>query len=149
MTLSAPTTAADTAASVSVAHLQHVWQAPPLAEFDPEAYHDFQVNRPVVSIEDGRRRLTWPTTRVYIATPPGAERDVVLVRGIEPSMRWRAFVAELLGIAEELGSRDESSDEPPCGGHIGTVAPRPIAGKRVESRAKMPKDQARRIAPPG
>jgi len=91
------------AASGAVAHLQHVWQASPIAEFDPEAYHDFQVNRPVVSIEDGRRRLTWPTTRVYIASPPGAERDVVLVRGIEPSMRWRAFVAELLGIAEELG----------------------------------------------
>ncbi|MFZ0159365.1 MAG: PAC2 family protein [Kineosporiaceae bacterium] len=91
------------AASGAVAHLQHVWQASPIAEFDPEAYHDFQVNRPVVSIEDGRRRLTWPTTRVYIASPPGAARDVVLVRGIEPSMRWRAFVAELLGIAEELG----------------------------------------------
>jgi proteasome assembly chaperone (PAC2) family protein len=92
------------AASGAVAHLRRVWQADLMTELDPEAYHDFQVNRPVVSIEeDGRRRLTWPTTRVYVARPPGAQRDVVLVAGVEPSMRWRAYVAELLGIADELG----------------------------------------------
>ena len=92
------------AASGAVAHLQRVWQATPLVELDPELYHDFQVNRPVVSLEDdGRRTLTWPTTRIYTARPPGSSRDVVLVRGIEPSMRWRAFVTEVLGLAEELG----------------------------------------------
>ncbi len=92
------------AASGAVAHLQRVWQGDQLTELDPELYHDFQVNRPVVSIDDqGRRTLAWPTTRVYTARPPGAERDVVLVRGIEPSMRWSAFVRELLAIAADLG----------------------------------------------
>ncbi len=91
------------AASGAVAHMQNVWQATPLTEFDPEHYHDFQVNRPVVSIEGGRRKLTWPTTRIYVASPPGAERDLVLVRGVEPSMRWRAYISELLGLADELG----------------------------------------------
>jgi predicted ATP-grasp superfamily ATP-dependent carboligase len=92
------------AASGAVAHLQRVWQATALVELDPEQYHDFQVNRPVVSLDDdGRRVLTWPTTRIYTASPPGSPRDVVLVRGIEPSMRWRAFVAEVLGLADELG----------------------------------------------
>ena len=33
---------------------------------------------------------------------PLAERDVVLVRGIEPNLRWRAFCAELLAVAAEL-----------------------------------------------
>jgi predicted ATP-grasp superfamily ATP-dependent carboligase len=88
------------AASGAVAHLQRVWQATPLTELDPELYHDFQVNRPVVSLDDdGRRTLSWPTTRIYTASPPGSGRDV----GIEPSMRWRAFVSEVLGLAEELG----------------------------------------------
>lgn len=92
------------AASGALAHLQRVWQAEPFAELDPEQYHDFQVNRPLVSFtEGGRRKITWPTTRIFIARPPGSSRDVVLVRGIEPSMRWRAFVAELLAIADELG----------------------------------------------
>jgi predicted ATP-grasp superfamily ATP-dependent carboligase len=92
------------AASGAIAHLQRVWQAWHLTDFDPEAYHDFQVNRPVTHLdEQGRRQLTWPTTRVYVASPPGSSRDVVLVRGIEPSMRWRAYIAELLGLAEQLG----------------------------------------------
>ncbi len=93
------------AASGALAHLQRVWQAELITELDPEEYHDFQVNRPMVSIgEDGRRRLTWPTTRIYLARPPGGRRDVVLVCGVEPSMRWRSYVAELLGLAEEFGA---------------------------------------------
>jgi proteasome assembly chaperone (PAC2) family protein len=92
------------AASGAVAHLERVWGATPLAELDPEEYHDFQVNRPTVSLDDdGRRQITWPTTRLYWASPPGASRDVVLVRGIEPSMRWRTFVGEVLGHADRLG----------------------------------------------
>ena len=91
------------AASGALAHLERVWGAQPLAELDPEDYHDFQVNRPVVSLdEDGRRTISWPTTRLYWARPEGSRRDVVLIRGIEPSMRWRSYVSELLGYAEQL-----------------------------------------------
>ena len=90
------------AASGAVAHLEQIWGARQFAELDPEDYHDFQVNRPQVSVEDGRRVVTWPTTRLYWASPPGAARDVVLVRGIEPSMRWRSYVAEILGHATRL-----------------------------------------------
>jgi proteasome assembly chaperone (PAC2) family protein len=92
------------AASGAVEHLAEVWGATELAELDPEDYHDFQVNRPLVALDEaGQRFITWPTTKLYWARPPGAARDVVLVRGIEPSMRWRAYVAELLGHADRLG----------------------------------------------
>jgi hypothetical protein len=92
------------AASGAVSHLCRVWDATPILELDPEDYHDFQVNRPLVNLdEDGRRYITWPTTRLYWARPPGSSRDVVLVRGIEPSMRWRAFTAELVGHAQRFG----------------------------------------------
>ena len=77
------------AASGVIAHLKSVWDVEPLAALDPEEYHDFQVNRPTVSIHNGRRRITWPTTRLYWARPEGSERDVILVQGIEPSTRWR------------------------------------------------------------
>jgi predicted ATP-grasp superfamily ATP-dependent carboligase len=93
------------AASGAVSHLEQVWSARLFAELDPEDYHDFQVNRPLVSLDDdGHRMITWPTTRLYRACPPGGKRDVVLVRGIEPSMRWGSFVKELLGHAERLGA---------------------------------------------
>ncbi len=86
------------AASGALAHLHDVWDAQPLVAMDPEEYHDFQVTRPQVTLEaDGRRRITWPATRLSWARPPGSDRDVVLVCGIEPSMRWRRFTDELLG----------------------------------------------------
>ena len=92
------------AATGVVDHLIDVWHAEVVAVMDPEDYYDFQVNRPVVSTsDDGMRRITWPSTQVYVARPPGSHRDVVLLRGIEPNMKWRAFCAELLACADDLG----------------------------------------------
>ncbi len=91
------------AASGAVLHLEEVWSATQIAEFDPEDYYDFQVNRPEVAFDDGVRSISWPTTRLSVARIPLATRDVVLVHGIEPSMRWRAFTRELLTAARELG----------------------------------------------
>lgn len=93
------------AASGAVAHLAEIWDAQPLAELDPEPYHDFQVTRPMVHLDDdGRRRIVWPATRLLVARPPGASRDIVLVRGIEPSMRWRTYTGELLAHAADAGA---------------------------------------------
>jgi hypothetical protein len=91
------------AASGAMAHLEQIWGAEPLAALDPEDYYDFQVNRPLVSIgADGERDLTWPTTQISIARQVLGGRDVVLVRGIEPNIRWRSFVTELIDVADEL-----------------------------------------------
>ncbi|MGN6089781.1 MAG: PAC2 family protein, partial [Actinomycetales bacterium] len=91
------------AATGAIEHLEDVWDAQEVAEFDPEDYYDFQVNRPLVAADtDGTRFLTWPTTRVSVAQL-GNGRDAVLVRGIEPNMRWRTFTEEILGVARELG----------------------------------------------
>ena len=94
------------AASSAVDHLITGWQATPVAALDPEDFYDFQVNRPTIAIGgDGERELTWPTTQICVARPPDADRDVILLRGIEPNMRWRQFCAELLVAADELGAR--------------------------------------------
>ena len=96
--------AADAASSV-VDHLMKVWNARVVAAIDPEEFYDFQMNRPVVGTnEQGHRRITWPSTQLAVASPPGALRDVILLRGIEPNMRWRQFCAELLASADELGA---------------------------------------------
>jgi predicted ATP-grasp superfamily ATP-dependent carboligase len=91
------------AASGAVLHLEDVWSATQIAEIDPEDYYDFQVNRPEIVLEDGVRSVVWPSTRISVARIPLATRDVVLVHGIEPSMRWRSFTHELLGAARDLG----------------------------------------------
>jgi proteasome assembly chaperone (PAC2) family protein len=91
------------ASTAAVEHLEQVWDAQPVAALDPEDFYDFQVSRPTVSLSDGEtRRIEWPTTRFMVATPEGTERDVVLIRGIEPSMRWRTFCDQVLETCHSL-----------------------------------------------
>lgn len=87
------------AASAAVEHLAESWGAEPVAALDPEDYYDFQVNRPRVVQDGGRRRISWRTTRVLVATDTPLGRDVVLIQGVEPSFRWRAFAIELMELA--------------------------------------------------
>ncbi|MGW4701328.1 PAC2 family protein [Streptomyces sp. NPDC004285] len=92
------------AASTAVAHLDREWKGEVFAALDAEDYYDFQVNRPTVFLDNGVRKITWPTTRLSVVRVGGDKpRDLVLVRGIEPSMRWRSFCNELLAFAHELG----------------------------------------------
>jgi proteasome assembly chaperone (PAC2) family protein len=92
------------AASGAINHLGVAWQASPIGEVDPEDFYDFQVTRPVLEVSDGRTdRLVWPTTRLSLASPQGMNRDLILVHGIEPNMRWRAFSDELVTAFTDLG----------------------------------------------
>ena len=92
------------AATDAVEHLIDVWEGDEVAAIDPDEFYDFQVNRPMVSLEDGlTRRITWPTSRFYAVRLPASERDLVLVRGVEPNMRWRGFCEEVLRTAASLG----------------------------------------------
>jgi len=85
------------AASGVINHLSLAWQATPIGAIDPEDYYDFQVTRPVTEVTEGRtERLVWPTTRLLTATQDVTGRDLLLVHGIEPNMRWRGFCAELV-----------------------------------------------------
>lgn len=92
------------AASTAVAHLDQEWKGEVFAALDAEDYYDFQVNRPTVWMDGSTRKITWPTTRLSVVRVQGPKpRDLVLIRGIEPSMRWRSFCNEILGFAHELG----------------------------------------------
>ncbi|WP_281172755.1 PAC2 family protein [Jiangella gansuensis] len=92
------------AATAGIEHLEREWEATPVAALDPDQYYDFQVNRPQVSVDEtGTRSLQWPTTRLSVVTLEDADRDIILLRGIEPNMRWRGFCAELLATAADLG----------------------------------------------
>ena len=91
------------ASTAAVEHLEEVWQARQVTTLDPEYFYDFQVSRPIVTrMDDDTSHIEWPTTRFSVATPPGTERDVVLIRGIEPSMRWRTFCEQVLEVCHAL-----------------------------------------------
>ncbi|HVD49904.1 MAG TPA: PAC2 family protein [Gaiellaceae bacterium] len=91
------------AASLAAGYLAKTWNADQFAEIDPENFFDFQATRPHVSLEEGlTRRIDWPETGFYHARPPGLDRDVVLLLGIEPNLRWRTFTELVVGLASEL-----------------------------------------------
>jgi proteasome assembly chaperone (PAC2) family protein len=93
--------AADASTAV-IDHLEQAWQARPVTALDPEEFYDFQVTRPILTLVDDARHIEWPSTRFAAAVPAGTDRDVVLIRGIEPSMRWRTFCDQLLEICHAL-----------------------------------------------
>jgi proteasome assembly chaperone (PAC2) family protein len=91
-------------ASLALGYLAQAWAAERFADIDPEEFYDFQVTRPHVALVDGEtRRVDWPETAFFHAPLPGAGRDAVLLLGIEPNLRWRAFTGAIAELAQELG----------------------------------------------
>jgi predicted ATP-grasp superfamily ATP-dependent carboligase len=92
------------AASSAVSFLATALDASRFARIDSQEFYDFQANRPSIRLIDGcAEEIMWPTVEVFEALAPRARRDLVLVQGIEPSVRWRAFSAHLVDLAEALG----------------------------------------------
>jgi proteasome assembly chaperone (PAC2) family protein len=92
------------AASLAAGYLAKAWGAERFAEVEPEGFFDFQATRPHVSLVEGvTRRIDWPETVFYHARPDGLDRDVVLLLGIEPNLRWRTFTDLVVGLASDLG----------------------------------------------
>jgi predicted ATP-grasp superfamily ATP-dependent carboligase len=78
--------------------------AEPFAVIDPEDFVDFQSTRPMVRLVDGvTRRIEWPEFEIHAARVPRAPRDLVLLSGPEPAMRWRGFSKVVVDLAEALG----------------------------------------------
>lgn len=91
------------AASAAIEHLASIWPVQPIGEFDTEEFYDYQNNRPLVSVDESfNRSLTWPTTTVRGVSLPSYDRDLILVSGVEPSLKWRSFVGQLLDLGEDL-----------------------------------------------
>ena len=91
------------AASNAVRNLVEGWGALPLAEIDPEEFTDYATIRPHVRLKDGgTRNIVWPTVGLWHVS--GAGGDVILMLGPEPSLKWRLFSQQILGIADHFGT---------------------------------------------
>jgi predicted ATP-grasp superfamily ATP-dependent carboligase len=92
------------AASGAVSYLASALDARRFARLDSEEFYDFQANRPCIRFDESEKReISWPTVEIFEAPAPRAPRDLVLVQGVEPSMRWRAFSTHIVDLAEALG----------------------------------------------
>jgi proteasome assembly chaperone (PAC2) family protein len=91
------------AATGAASHLLNSWEHSLIGRFDPEDFYDFQVNRPMVFVDTSKiRQITWPTTEVFGILTPQLDFDLVVVKGLEPSMRWKRFTNDLLDLADDL-----------------------------------------------
>ena len=94
------------AASAAVGFLVDSFDATEVARIDPEEFFDFTAVRPTIRLVEGRSRvIEWPTNVLKAARIPGAERDLLLMQGTEPSLRWRAFNEAIVAVAREMGVR--------------------------------------------
>ncbi|MGH3078009.1 MAG: PAC2 family protein [Gaiellaceae bacterium] len=92
------------AATLATGYLARLWNAQKFAEIDPELFVDFQATRPHVSLDEGStRRIEWPENAFFRARIPGANRDAVLLIGVEPNYRWRTFTDLVSDLARDLG----------------------------------------------
>lgn len=92
------------AATLAAGTLARVWDARRFAEIDPEGFFDFQSTRPTVTLDEGMtRQIEWPEITFHAAAIPGADRDAVILLGVEPNYRWRSFNELVVGLARDLG----------------------------------------------
>jgi hypothetical protein len=94
---------AGSAATGALEHLAEAYEAESVFSIDPDDFYDFQVNRPLVELnEDDERELSWPTTELKVAQLPDG-RSLVLVQGLEPNLRWRQFCALITSALRSAG----------------------------------------------
>lgn len=86
---------AGSSASGAVDHLSELFDSQFVFGLDPDDYYDFQVNRPTVeNVSPTERRINWPAVQFSVAAL--RDRDLVLVTGPEPNMRWRSWCTAVI-----------------------------------------------------
>jgi hypothetical protein len=88
------------AASTAARWLRDRWAPRLFAEIDPEEFFDFTTARPQMRIEDGVRCVDWPSTELSAGGEAG--RDVVVLLGTEPQLKWRTFCDRVVEVARVL-----------------------------------------------
>ncbi len=91
------------AASTALGAVVTALDAEVIARIDPEEYFDFQSTRPTITLEEGRtRRIEWPENNLLAVQVPTADRDLILLDGTEPNLRWRTFSETIATAADAL-----------------------------------------------
>src|SRR5918999_1436437 len=94
------------AASAALSYIKGSFDSRDIAGIDPEEFYDFTAVRPTVKLTEGStREIEWPENEFSVAPVPGAEGDLVMLQGVEPSLRWRRFTDDVVATARDLNVR--------------------------------------------
>src|ERR671931_1468791 len=91
------------AASAALSFIRGTFESEEVARIDPEEFYDFTAVRPTVRLSAGRTRvIEWPENSLHAAQVSGAEHDLLLLQGVEPSLRWKQFTGLVVDLAREF-----------------------------------------------
>jgi proteasome assembly chaperone (PAC2) family protein len=94
------------AASAAMGFLVDSFDAREVASIDPEEFYDFTAVRPTVHQSEGTSRvIEWPANTLHAAHVAGTEHDLLLLQGIEPSLRGRRYTNMVIEMARDLDAR--------------------------------------------
>ena len=87
-----------------VENLSSTYDVDPFAELNSDSYYNYQMRRPVVEVKEfGERNFHWPQTSFYSIEDYKLKRDLILVFGEEPSMKWKDYSRNISDTLLELG----------------------------------------------
>ncbi len=90
------------AATTAARHVRDRLGGEVFAGLDAEPFYDFTSTRPDVRLEQGQRLIDWPANEFASVVVPTSNRDLVVLIGIEPQLRWRTFTQQILSIVDEF-----------------------------------------------
>jgi proteasome assembly chaperone (PAC2) family protein len=89
-------------ATTAADHIVDKLGAEVFATLDPEPFYDFTNTRPTVRLNaDGKREISWPTNDFASAVLPDSDRDIIILTGTEPQLRWRTYCEAVVKLAAE------------------------------------------------
>lgn len=92
------------AATKALEHLLEDQLIDEIASIESDPFYDFTQNRPEARLdEDGDRFIAWPSNDIVALRFPDGARDVVVMSGVEPHVRWRTYVRCVLATYTRLG----------------------------------------------
>lgn len=90
------------AATTAAQHIADRFDSTPFAEIDSENFYDFTDTRPLVHLDDGERVIEWPINEFSASIIEQADHDLIVLRGLEPQLRWRTYTEQIVQLATEL-----------------------------------------------
>lgn len=90
-------------ASSAVRFMIETWGARKIAEIDPEEFYNFSETRPSIRVAGGmQRELVWPAIDLHLHQDKELDRDILLLYGNEPNLKWKTFGNEIAEIATQF-----------------------------------------------
>ncbi len=90
------------AASTAARHIRDRFAGEVFATMDPEPFYDFATSRPMIRLEGEGRAIDWPDNSFAALSTPDLSRDMIVMVGSEPQLKWRTYTEQIVAMVEEF-----------------------------------------------